>query len=431
MGTIRKHVALPALVLAIAVLAILGLIVYGAKDKGKFEFIDLIGSREAIRDVALVGELSDGMHSTSFRIDGGRLHTDTKLFDQARNIPAYLYYPGSVGPFGAVRFGRMEYNIENRSTEHTIYSRVMTDKGYSVPEGAAEVKPSVVYRPASASDENANFRWTNPLEYGLAQIGDRVFYTLPVTTDYTGMNAIYELKFYDWGFRPQDMKPFESRKLVELPLTANEPGGTGIEILGLKAVGDKLALLSVEAGYLHIRSFDSDSGKLLGEADLSKSDPSINWQAAYSERYEAYVDAQRALLTVSFRGVSQDAEERPHTAVLSFDFSNGIELVDWSNLSFEGNEENNYGGVSLLGYRNGRVIAVRSYREPESEQERGVFDILRPQHLYLYVFEHAKLIYKGELATDKNDDRIRAFNRVGGYDYSPTEHRNFLNVALE
>ena len=137
------------------------------------------------------------------------------------------------------------------------------------------------------------------------------------------------------------------------------------------------------------------------------------------------------MLTVSLRGVSQDAEERPHTAVLSFDFSNGIELVDWSNLSFEGNEENNYGGVSLLGYRNGRVIAVRSYREPESEQDRGVFDILRPQHLYLYVFEHAKLIYKGELATDKNDDRIRAFNRVGGYDYSPTEHRNFLNVALE
>jgi len=435
MEKIKKHAALPALAAALAILVIFALGTYRLKDNGRFELVDISGDREAIRDVAITGELMDGIHRTRFRVENGRIRTDTKLFDQPKWVDIYRYVIGSF-----VRIGQMDYSVDITSSMHRVTSRRMTDKGFTVPEGTTEVTPTVVYR--KPEGEGNGIKLANQPEYGLAKVGDRVYYTIPVTTEYTGTSAIYELKFYDWGFRPADeMAKYKPRELVDIPLDANESGeGPGIEILGLEAVGDRLALVSVENRSLRIRSYDSGSGQLLGETVVPevylparKRDARPEGGVSYYEGYEAYSDPERMMLTLSFRRGSSEAT-RTDSTVLGFDFSSGVDLVDRSDVSFADGEEDTYGGVSYLGYRNGKLIAIKSYRGSETEQPRVMYDILRPKHLYLYAFENSKLIYKGEIATDMNEDNIQGYNRppsYGGFGYSQMDYRTFVNVALE
>ena len=259
MEKIKRHAALPVLAAAIAIIVILAATAYGAKDNGKLEIRDAAGNREALAGVTISGELGDGIHRTRFRVENGRVNADTELFDQPRSN--YIYQFSAGGP---VRLGEREYSIENRSDLHTITSWKMAKEGYRIPEGMAEVTPPAVRR-ESAGKGTAS---PNPVEYGLAIAGGKVYYTVPVTSDYSGSTSIYELRFYEWGFRPTNLENYAPRSLLDIPLKgagAGEKVG-GIDILGLEAVGDKLALLSVERNALHIRSYDSANGEPLGKS---------------------------------------------------------------------------------------------------------------------------------------------------------------------
>jgi hypothetical protein len=435
MDKIKRHAALPALAAAIAILVALAASTYQAKDSGTFEVRDLLGSREAIGDVVIRGELRDGVHQTRFRIEEGRMRADTELFEQPKQAYLYRYVPGSP-----VRYGGMEYFVQNESSMHTITSRRITEQGYSIPVGSAEVVPPPMRR--DPEDSNDGVRLANPPEYGLARIGDSVYYTVPVSSRSIGSSAIYELKFYQWGFRtgidPQD---YAHRKLADIPLDANESGqGAGIEILGLEAVGDRLALIFAENGALHVRSYDVRTGEPLGEATVPEfrlpareGDSGASGVASFYESYEAYPDHERSTLTLNFRRGSSVANRIDMTA-LSFGFSGGVKLADRTDLSFSDGEEDTYSGISLLSYRDGKLYAIRSYRGPETEQPRALFDIVRPKHLYAYVYEQSRLIYKGEIVTDWNEDNIRAYNQSpyqGSFGYDQTDYRYFTNIVVE
>jgi len=435
MDKIKRHAALPALAAAIAIIVALTASIYQAKDNGSFEVRDLIGSREAIRDVVIRGELRDGVQRTSFRIEEGRMRADTELFEQPKRADFYHYVPGSP-----MRSGEMEYFVQNESSLHTITSRRMTDQGYSIPVGMAEVVPPPMRRDSNGPNDGVSL--ANPPEYGLTRIGDSVYYTVPVSSRFIGSSAIYELKFYSWGFRsgidPQD---YTHRKLAEIPLAANESGqGTGIEILGLEAVGERLALIFAENGALHVRSYDVRTGESLGEATVlefrlpaREGDSGASGVASFYEGYEAYPDHERSTLTLNFRRGSSVANRIDMTA-LSFGFADGVELADRTDLSFSDGDEDTYSGISLLSYRNGKLYAIRSFRGPETEQPRALFDIVRPKHLYAYVYERSKLIYKGEIVTDLNEDNILAYNQSpyqGSFGYDQTDYRYFTNMAFE
>ncbi|MFB9275413.1 hypothetical protein [Cohnella cellulosilytica] len=435
MEKIKRHAALPALAAAIAIIVALTAAAYRSKDNGTFEIRDLAGSREAIRDIAISGELGDGVHRTRFRIEEGRMRADTELFEQPKQADFYRYAPGSPA-----RLGELEYSVQNTSSLHTIMSRKMTDRGYAIPVGSAEVVPPPMRR--DSEDPNDGVRLANPPEYGLAGIGDNVYYTVPVSSQFVGTSAIYELEFYPWGFRsgmnPQD---YASRRLVDFSLEANRSGeGTGIEILGLEAVGDRLVLISAENETLHIRSYDGRTGEALGEAAVPEfrlpareyvSGPATT--ASYYEGYEAYPDHERLTLTLNFRRGSS-TQNRTDMTALSFEFADGVELANRTELAFSDGEEDTYNGISRLGYRNGKLYAIRSFREPETERSRAMYDIVRPKHLYMYVYENSKPIYKGEIVTDLNDDNIRAYNQSpmqGGFGYSQMEYRYFTNIVFE
>jgi hypothetical protein len=101
--------------------------------------------------------------------------------------------------------------------------------------------------------------------------------------------------------------------------------------------------------------------------------------------------------------------------------------------SFEDGEED-FSGISHMSYRDGKLYVIKTFREPETAESRYTYDIVRPKHFYIYVYEYSKLIYKGELVTELNEDNIRTINLSpsnSGFGYGQMEYRYFTNVAVE
>lgn len=198
MGKLKKHSVLIALTAAIIIIVVMSTSIYAKKDQGTFYVRDLQGSREAIEDAVISGELRDGYHQTSFRIESGLVKTNTELFDQ----PMYAA-PNQPLTWGAKLINGVEYYISNGGPVFEVVASKRVRSAW-IPAGTATVNLPVNYQKSSLNenDNDNSFTYTNHLEYGLANIGEKVYFTLPTTTDYTGNNGIYELKFSDnWGYR--------------------------------------------------------------------------------------------------------------------------------------------------------------------------------------------------------------------------------------
>jgi hypothetical protein len=428
MANWKKHAAFPTLAAAIAFIIVIALNIYAKRDNGTFIMKDLIGKRDAIGDVTISGELRDGYHRTLFRLLGGKLNTSTEVFEQPKLAESYRYIPG-----GAKRMDDREYNVTGVSSFDITSRKRSKAGGYFIPDGTALVTPPINY----GWNHDNSVTYANPLEYGLAKAGGKVFFTVPVYVDSTGTSGIYELRFFDWGFASVvDREAYAPRKIADISLEANESGKPpGIEVLGMEAVGSKLALLSVEQNELRIRSYDSVSGKLLGEAVV----PDFYLPArpgttqpehsdTYYENYEAYSDSEHDMLNLSFRGSSGQQ------LILSVGFANGVKIVNTLKTAFNDGEVDPVRSLSYISYRNDKLYVVKTLRKPRADANVPSFDLSLPLHFYIYVYGQSKLVYKAELATDLNDDSIKPIVQAatrGGFNYDQKDFRYFTNVAVE
>jgi hypothetical protein len=434
MTHLKKNVAIPLLVVAIVIIIAMAVNTYTLKDKGTIYMKDLFGSREAFRNVTISGELRDGYHRTVFRVEEGQMISNTEIFKQPQWADNYRFVPGGAKRMG----GGLEYYHSNGVgvSSYEFTSRKIMDY-YSIPIGTATVSLPIYYKNPEQHKDTVTY--ANSPEYGLAKIGDKVYFTVPVSTYFTGTSGIYELKFSEWGFRSLvNYKEYAAHKIVDISLDANETDDQpGIEILGLEAIGKHLVLLSVESNELIIRSYDSDNGEKLGEAvipDFYLPDRQRDNRPAgaevHNEQYEAYSDPESNILNLSFKR-SSSTQNLMNVTLLSVDFTGGVKVVNTVKTSFEDGEED---GISHMSYRDGKLYVIKTFREPESAQSRLMYDFLRPKHFYIYVYEHSNLIYKGELVTDLNEDNIRAINLSpsnNGFGYGQMDYRYFTNVAVE
>lgn len=428
MTHLRKHAAIPVLVAALALIIAMAFHFYRMKDDSTFALKDLSGNREAIRDVVIRGQLSDGYHRTSWRLEQGRPDTSTELFTQPIWPDIFRYIPG-----GNKRIGDTEFRVSGNYEFNIMSYKRPPGENYLMPVGTAFVTPSIRY--GQSSNGNA-VTYANPLEYGIARIGEKVYFTVPVTYDSTGSSGIYELNFFDWGFSlVVDKKDYPARKVVDVPLEVNASGQSpGIDVLGLEAVGDKLVLISVENHTLKLRSYDGTSGATLGESTvpnfyLPGRTGTPSGADTYQESYEAFVDEEQHALNLSFKGSSVDQRY-----FLSFDLSEGVKLSDTLEASFADGEEDVYQGINEASYRNGKFYIVRTFREARKVDNEPYYDVVLPRHCYLYVFEGSELAYKGELATDMNDDSAEALNQLpqtSGFMYDQMDYRYFSNITIE
>lgn len=438
MRTWRRHMAIPVLVTALAI--IVGMAVHAAqlKDRGTFRLVDLIGSREALGDVLIEGELKDGMQRTKFQLAGEKLETHTSIYNQPRPVDLYRYATGGYFRLDEER----AYFVENRISSYLIRSHRIKEYYYA-PEGAAEVNLPIFYKQA---DHQQGVTYANSPEYGLAKIGDTVYFTVPVSSSFTGTSGIYELKFYDWGFGPGvDKSEYAPRKIVEIDLNRNrrdraEEAGTWdpVEILGLEAVGEQLVLLSVERDTLYLRSYDRISGQLLGQAaipdfyllDRTKADRPAR-AVSHHANYSTYRDDERGQLLFSFRRGNSD-QSRTNVTVFQVDFTNGVRVANSWQASFHDGDEIPLFDVNTMFAHKGKLYAARLFQEQAAET--GWFALLL-KHIYIYVYdEHSDLIYKGELVTDLNEDNIQVRNvspGSGSFGYDQTDYRHFSNVSIK
>ncbi|MCC3375209.1 hypothetical protein [Cohnella sp. REN36] len=422
MNYIRKHAALPALVIAFAMVIGIGVHTYGMKDDATFYLKDLTGTRDAIGDVRIGGELADGYQRTQFSLSAGKLNTATATYAQPHTKDAYTYNPGT-----AKRIGDMQFNVSGVGT-YSITSYKRDPSGsYFIPFGTAEVTPTI------SNGKTNSATYTNQPEYGVAKIGDKVYFTVPVSTEFTGKSGIFELHFFAWGFGPGvDRSQYTPRKIAEIDLDANRSEQPHLEVLGLEAVGDKLLLLSVADNQLKVSSYDSESGDLLGETSVSdfhlpeRPTKKSESEATYYENYSAFADADQKMLTVAFRSSGGPR------LLLIFDVSRGVRLVESFQADFGKTAQEN-GDIAVMSYRNGKLYALRSFREARTADAIPVYDLALTQHLYLYVYSKSELVYQGELVTDLNEDNmdmVYGTPVTGGFSYDPMDYRSFAKLTV-
>ncbi|BBI35503.1 hypothetical protein [Cohnella abietis] len=427
----KKHAAIPVLAATIALIICIALSTYSKSNNGTFEIKDLIGSREAIGDVAISGELRDGYHQAHFLLQKGLLNTSTEVFEQPRLTDWYHYNPGSPKQLDDTQY----YITGTRSFEITSQKRNKTN-GYFIPYGTALVSPPISYN--LNENNSVTYTYANPLLYGLAAVKDKVFFTVPVSAQASGESGIYELHFYEWGLSSViDREAYAAQKIADISLEANASGKSpGIEVLGLEAIGNKLALLSVENNSLRIRSYASDSGKLLGEAFVRDfylpgrtGEAQSEHTISYNEGYEAYSDSVQDILNLSFR-----ESATPQQLLLSLDFSNGVKVVHSVKTNFTDGEIDPIRSLSYMNYRNNKLYVFKTFRDQRTIENDPSFDLALSLHFYIYVYEQSKLVYKGEIMTDMNDDSFKSLNQVamrGSFNYDQQNFRYFTNVAVK
>ncbi|MCL6457981.1 MAG: hypothetical protein K6T85_08240 [Gorillibacterium sp.] len=447
MAAVRRNLAIPTLIIALIIIGIMLSKVYTDKDQQIFTIKDLQGDHSAIEDVRISGDLSDGYHRTQFTIDRGQISTNTELSDYPEQVNQIFYTPGK-----AKLLNGLEYELQGSITDALVIAR--DQKSYDT-KGTALVRPAVVFKatppptpsssylpnaPASDTDVNTkHYTLSNVLEYGLAQAGDKIYYTVPTTKDWIGTNGIYELNFTEAG-NGSTKSAEPARVITTFSLDQNKgEGATGIEVLGLEAVGDKLALLIVENNQLIVRGFDSKSGKELGQAVIDhfaitggtpavSSDPSITER--FSEPYGSYVDPDKSILNLSFRS-SLSSQSDFRKTIWSLDFSEGVKVINKVDTSNVDGQDDTFGVLTAISYRNGKLYVVKVLNEVK-EKELIPTELIPPKRFMIYVYQKATLIYKGELVTDLNDDLIKTMNLPPstGLSYAEWEYRAFRNIQI-
>ncbi|GIP32659.1 hypothetical protein [Paenibacillus sp. J2TS4] len=465
MDYLKRHLAIPMLMAALVIAAIVFMRIYTAKEAGTFELRDLSGDRSALEDVTISGDLRDGYHRTHFSIQGSLVETATEIYDNVAGRFSNRYSPGAPKIIDGIQHearpsfvGTFDFDItyEDRRNLKNITSGtgyVKTGLTYHDPRKSENIgmitdnmDTSIITGTntnsgsgTSTEDSSRQYFFMNHLNYGITRIGDKVYFTVPTTSDYTGTNGIYEITdFTVGGFsRPSEKA---AKELVTIDLDNNrKEGAPKIEVLGLEAVGDKLALILAEDNKLTLRRFDSRSGAELGKVTMddiaiqdNASFPADSKEETHYAAYEAHIDHDVQVINLILsRGPSEPDDVK--TTMLSFDLSNGIKWIDTVKESYPREEIDRFYDTTLISHRQGKLYVVKTLIESE-EESQVPYDIVRPKHLMIYVYENAKLVYKGELVTDMNDDIIRVMNlppSTGGFGYDEFDYRHFDNLKIE
>lgn len=412
MKKIKRHLPILTLIASIILLTVLLSKVHAAKSNANFIWKDVKGERSVLNGISISGELADAYHRTKFIVENGKVNYKTDVLD----IPQTMYQQQSEKEFTFHRAGQITNNFEVElkdysKTPSSSYARIITDIEYNLSKSLYGVS------------------FVNTHHYGLTTISDKVFYTAPTSTNAGGVNGIYELKFTEYyintiqeKYNPRTLTTFELNKV-------NDP--TGIQVLGLEAVGNKLALILIKNHKLTIRVFDSETGTQLGETNL-KDDFFIGDQEnpeakeVHRSNYDSF--SYNDLLILSFTSLGSTENDSKKT-IISIDFTDEVKIIGINKGRFTNSTSRDSDNIEEMYYKNNKLYIVNTAvdRAKENDVNRAV---LLPKYIKVYVYDENGLIYEGRLETDIHDDYLRFTNEKGSIGIDNDEFRNFMNVSI-
>jgi hypothetical protein len=220
-----------------------------------------------------------------------------------------------------------------------------------------------------------------------------------------------------------------AEKLVELDMRGNNAEQSrGLEVLGLEAAGDRLLLIMSEDGErLIVRSYDSETGQMLGEAVV----PGFQ-TSGHSTSYMVSTDPDGQTVSLVFpRHAEQLTEGKSSFTILSFDLSDGLRLIEEVRPVFEDGSWESWISRAAVTHTGDKLVVAMTLRAAEEDNSPYPNYFVSSIRFMIYVFESGELAYRGELLTDQNDDYIYTRNRQLDTRYSPNIYREFERLSIE
>ena len=476
----KRHIALAVLVLSLAIIVLSHNNVSSSAVNSTFYLKDLYGQRSQLNDVIISGNIQDGYHNNAFKINNSIPQFNTYYYYHYKDmIPSHQATQGFRKIINNREYELMLHFKGNKVLANIKYYDRNLGRYNKTTYGEAIIQTEIIsekYTGNSYTTANSDF-------YVITNIGDRIFFTIPTTEGYKGTNGIFEvIKFSDtlnylldsiirqeeneasdYSYNESNNgisnkvdehsqshnKQSAIRTVTTFSIDGdNEKGNSGIEVLGLQGVDDKLVLILRQDHALVFRAYDCTSGNQLGEViidDMRKPGTNVNNNGnrngsgnengndndndlydipSYLERYEAFVSD--STLSICFRKNTPGAVE---IKMLNFEVSDNIKLT---NIIDEVYTDGDIERIHDIYHKDNEVYVMLSLIE-SNEKSTTPYYSLRPKQMYIYVYNNSGLSYKGELITDLNEDdifQIYAPAARGGISYNFYERRLFENIQI-
>lgn len=433
MGRSRRTIAVLAVMTVLAVVVARYTGIFDKKEKESFVVKDISGDPTVLSQAKISGVLRNGKQTTSFDWIGHEVKANTQYFRKMQSISLRPYTLG-----GSLGVGDKYYTVYGEQN-FEVLEQDWSKKGGEQTRSAV-VPSTLTYEWGKIKDDKlATSKFTNPLEYGLTDVEDQMFFIVPSNAAYAGANSIYQLDF------KQKKDESNSRKLATIDLKGNalstqREQPSNIEVLGLESVGKQLAVVMSKDGKLVIQVYDSVSGKEIGvvevndvylQTDLNDivSNPSLEGKTVVqSYGYNTYRDEDNGVLNLSFNLVTAGHSSRDILFV-SIDMKNNVSLLSVLKSSFNNPREsaNDLIGIMQVAYLQNHLYVIRMEQEQTNNQEvqkdqaqdaEQAVEVKSQEgyrHLYVYVYNTSGLAYKGELVTKMNEDYVSWSEDPEGY----------------
>ncbi|MFD0960498.1 hypothetical protein [Paenibacillus chungangensis] len=428
MVNLKRHAALPLGLIGLAIVVGLLIHLYQLRGDGTLVLDDIRGDRAAIEDVTISGVVKDGYHETAFRMEEGTMHTRTTLYDYPMRVRSNMLaaskeeYPVVIGSgeydaenafydgMGRYRIVRKNYN-RNRSEMYRSYAIIETGLRYT-----GDKIPS-----------------TNRHEYGLAAIGDRLFFVPVTTSEYKGESGIYEVRSFQ-RYPNVRLKGEENDVRLLTPIALEEGK---VEVLGLESVGGKLVLLLMKEGQLVIQAYDGDTGKRIGELTVRElvSVEAEGMAEHPAERfypnYEAFSHPEDEMITFRF---DIAADNKRAMRVISLSVADGVERVHSQRLNYPGNQDR-WKDFNYFIYLHDKLYMLTQVAYDYADIHIPIASH-KPRRIVIRVYSSdEELLYEGELKTDMNADELEGIlakeAEVSGYSPSSVKARIVDNIRIQ
>lgn len=427
---IRRHAALPLVCIAVFVIAAILIGVRGSKEGGTYMVKHLLGDSAVLDDVIISGAIVDANHNTGFTWQGSKVDTNTTVYSHAQNEWRYRYSDSFYHKIGEYYYSTMPSGFNPH--DFYITRQQFNNNRYVNQQSALAIIPIDLMN----NNGSNTFELTNNITYGLAEVNDELFFTAVTTNRYKGTNGIYKLHFDSDNNYVTPAERKRSTAIMTYSLDYNMDGTSpSISVLGLEAVGDKLALILVKGNKLVIEGYNTE-GKALGEVEVADflmtgtGHDEAGDAVHYYESYEAYSQADNEKLSLSLRGSNKQR------LVVSVDFSGeGVKLADITTIKAEEAalvEDADYEhGARFITFKHGKLYYISVFRQVD-EYDTSYLNFMKQIRFLLSVYEQGSLVYQGELLTDVNDDLIRTKQRnLMDFSYDPLQYRSIFDVRID